>query len=88
MNGKQPAVDPSYYARLPGAIRGQAPVIYYPSCDPDAYFQPAIINYCTDYNDRANTRDWNLNRSLDSSEETDGTESLEGGLQHEEVKTI
>jgi len=43
--------DPSLFASLPGAIRGQAPVIYYPSCDPDAFYQPAIINYCTDYSD-------------------------------------
>jgi len=41
--------DPTYYAGLPGAIRGQAPVIYYPSCAADAYYQPAIINYCAGY---------------------------------------
>lgn len=38
---------PSFFANLPGAINGQVPVIYYPSCDVNAYYQPAIINYCS-----------------------------------------
>jgi hypothetical protein len=40
--------DPAYYTSIPGAIRGDVPVIYYPSCDPNAFYQPAIINYCAD----------------------------------------
>lgn len=39
--------DPSYYSSLPGAITGNVPVVYYESCDPNAYYQPAIVNYCT-----------------------------------------
>lgn len=42
-------IESSYYASMPGAIRGQVPVIFYPSCSKDAHFQPAVISYCTSY---------------------------------------
>lgn len=38
--------DAEYYAALPGSIRGSPNIIYYPSCETDAYIQPAILNYC------------------------------------------
>jgi len=42
-------IEASYYASQPGAIRGQVPIIFYPSCSKEAYFQPAVISYCTSY---------------------------------------
>lgn len=50
MPGKQERVmEASYYASMPGAIRGQVPIIFYPSCSKEAHFQPAVVSYCTSY---------------------------------------
>lgn len=38
-----PEID---YARLPGAITSNVPVIFYPDCRSNAYTRPAIVPFC------------------------------------------
>ena len=64
--------DPAYYAGLPGAIRGSASVIYYPSCNPKAFFQPAIINYCAGYEPDDYGRSMKLKHIVENSKTESG----------------
>ncbi|CAG7826145.1 unnamed protein product [Allacma fusca] len=46
-SSKQRQGDPAaLFASLPGAIRGHPGIIYYPSCDRDAFRQVAVVPYC------------------------------------------